>query len=404
MNLRFGGWLLVWVSLIACSRNSSRPQEDSAKTNEPVEIQFVLAESRQVERAIFVTGSLNPAETVTASSEVSGRVSNIRVDFGQEVRKGDVLAELDKQEFEFQLERSQAALAQTMARIGLEPNQEVLSVDSTPAIREATAQYENAKFKYESASKLVETGDISRERYIELEKACNARQAALDATRNELLTQLALIRALRAEVKLAQKHLDDSVIRAPFDGAVSERLVSPGQYLRENAPVLTLVKTHPMRLRLEVPESAAGAVNIGTSLSFHTDAAPGSEFHALVRELNPAMNAKSRSLTAEARLIDTDPRLRPGMFVQVRLVLERDARIVMVPKTALSSVAGLTKLFILANGRVSEKRIPPGQEFDGWIEVPSDRVHPGDRVAISGLAALVEGVPVRAIPAKRAKG
>jgi multidrug efflux pump subunit AcrA (membrane-fusion protein) len=92
------------------------------------------------------------------------------------------------------------------------------------------------------------------------------------------------------------------------------------------------------------------------------------------------------------------------MFVQVRLVLERDARIVMVPKTALSSVAGLTKLFVLANGRVSEKRIPPGQEFDGWIEVPSDMVHPGDRVAISGLAALVEGVPVKAIPAKGAKG
>jgi RND family efflux transporter MFP subunit len=201
---------------------------------------------------------------------------------------------------------------------------------------------------------------------------------------------------LRAEVRLAQKRVDDATVRAPFDGSVSEKLVSPGQYLKENAPIVTLVKTNPMRLRVDVPEGAAGSVRVGTSLSFTTDAVPGVTFRAIVRELNPALDAQSRSLTAEGRLPSSDSRLRPGMFVQVRLVTARDASIVAVPKQALYKIAGLTKLYVVNDGKVSEHKIPPGVEVEGWVEVPSHLVRPGDQVAISNLAALTHDLPVKA--------
>ena len=182
---------------------------------------------------------------------------------------------------------------------------------------------EDARSKFASAEKLVKSGDISNERYVELEKAWRARQAAYEATRDEVRTQIASIKALQAEVKLAQKHLNDTVIRSPFDGAVAQKMVSVGQFIKDNTAVLSIVKTNPMRLRVDIPETAAGTVRVGTTLTFVTDALPGGQFHAVVRELNPALDSKSRSLSAEARLTDTDPRLRPGMFVQVQLVLAK---------------------------------------------------------------------------------
>ena len=389
--------LALAIGLLAgCSRkDDSAAKQAAAKPADPPLVKVAVAEARAVERSISVTGSLLPDETTSVSFEVPGRISALRFDFGQLVRKGDIIAELDKQELQIALDRSRAALAQALARIGLDPQQENATPDSTPAIRQATAQLEDAKSKFERAEKLVKTGDIAQDRYIEVEKGYLARKAALEATRDDLRTQLANIQALRAEVRLAQKRYGDATVRAPFDGSISARTVAPGQYIKENTPVVTLVKTNPLRLRAEIPESAAGSVQVGTRLVFTTDAAAGAEFHATVRELNPSLDPKARSLTAEARLVENDKRLRPGMFVQVRLVTEKNTQIVTVPKSAIYALAGLTKVFVIRDGKVTECKVPPGMEMDGWIEVPSDQIHAGDQIAVSNLGALIPGLAVR---------
>ncbi|MCX6625261.1 MAG: efflux RND transporter periplasmic adaptor subunit [Acidobacteria bacterium] len=323
-------------------------------------------------------------------------IAAIRVDFGSRVRKGDVIAELDKQEYQIALDRTNASLAQALARIGLSSAQANVTPESTPAMRQANAQLEDAKFKYESAAKLVKSGDIARERFNEIEKGYAARTAAWEATRDDLRMHLATIQALQAEVRMATKRFNDTVVRAPFDGAVSARTASPGQYMKENTPIVTLVKTWPLRLRAEIPESATGATRTGTSLTFTTDSAPGVEFHAVIKDLNPSLDPKARSLTAEARLVENDSRLRPGGFVQVKLVTSRDAGITTVPKQALYSVAGLSKVFVVRDGKILEFRVPPGLETDGWVEVPGE-IRPGDSVVINKLDLLVDGAPVRTV-------
>jgi membrane fusion protein (multidrug efflux system) len=146
---------------------------------------------------------------------------------------------------------------------------------------------------------------------------------------------------------------------------------------------------------VEVPETAAGSIRPGTTLSFTTGAAPGSTFQATVRELNPSLESRSRTLTAEARINSNDERLRPGMFVQVQISLGKGSDAVVVPKRAIYTVAGLTKVFIIRDGKAIERRIDPGQDLGDWIEVPSEAVRPGDTVAVSALAQLVSGAPVR---------
>lgn len=393
MNARTAGLLIALVFLAACGKEEKKA-EASSKPAEPVAVRTAVAETRTIDKSISVTGSLIPDETVTASFEVAGRIAAIYADFGQNVHKGQVLAELDKQELTLQVDRSRAALSQALARVGLDASQENVTPDSTPAIRQAVAQMEDAHSKYESAVKLVKTGDISQERATELEKTYRARQAAVEATRDELRTQWASVAGIRADLKLAQKHLADTIVRAPFDGAVTQKNASAGQYMKENTPILTLVKTNPMRLRAEVPETAAGAIKLGAALSFTTEAAPNQHFNAVVRELNPSLDSKSRSLTVEARLTQNDPRLRPGMFVQVELVVSRNNQVIVVPANAIYTLAGLSKVFVVKNGKIEEHRITPGQDIKGFTEVPADQIKPGDQVAITVLPQLTAGQAV----------
>jgi RND family efflux transporter MFP subunit len=395
MNARNAVLLVAVLALAGCSKEDKKA-EASSKPVEPLAVKTAVAETRQIDKAISVTGSLIPDETVTASFEVAGRIAAIYADFGQNVRKGQVLAELDKQELNLQVERSRAALAQAMARVGLDASQENVTPDSTPAIRQAVAQMEDARSKYESAMKLVKTGDISQERATELEKTFRARQAAVEASRDDLRTQWANVASFRADLKLAQKRLGDTVVRAPFDGAVTQKNASVGQYMKENTAILTLVKTNPMRLRVEVPETAAGAIRLGATLSFTTESATDEVFNAVVRELNPSLDSKSRSLTVEARLTKNDPRLRPGMFVQVQLVLSRNNEVVVVPANAIYTMAGLSKVFVVRNDKIFEHKITPGQEIKGWIEVPREEIKAGDEVAVSALPQLIQNAAVRA--------
>jgi RND family efflux transporter MFP subunit len=257
------------------------------------------------------------------------------------------------------------------------------------------AQLEDTRFKYESAAKLVKTGDVSQERFTEAEKAYRARQAAVELARDEMRVAWMSVTALEADLRIVQKRRNDTVVRAPFDAEVGEKVAAVGQFVKDNTPLIRLVKTNPLRLRAEIPEAASSAVPLGTRLTFTTDALPGAEFTAVVRQRNPALDARSRTLSVEARLERGDARLRPGMFVQVKLVTQAAAVMVAVPRQALYSVAGLTKLFVIENGAARLVTFTPGLETDGWVEVPDGAVKPGDRVAVSELGTLTNGTKVR---------
>jgi len=166
--------------------------------------------------------------------------------------------------------------------------------------------------------------------------------------------------------------------------------------VKEGATILTLVKTYPLRLRVEVPEGDIASAHIGTTLTFTTDAAPGTEFHAVVRQLNPQLDAKSRTLIAEARPVENDSRLRPGSFVQVELATHNTEVVSLVPKQAVYYIAGLSKVFAVRQGKAVELRFQPGADLNGWLEIPGDQLKPGEKVATSNLDTLFNGRTVQA--------
>jgi len=381
------------AALASCSGRKETTARAASRPAGPVAVRIAQAQERTVERSIRVTGSLLPDDTTTVSCEVAGRVAKLHFDFGQPVRKGQVMAELDRLELKLQLDRARAALEQAMARVGMD-KETMREPETTPMIRQAKAQMEDALSKYENAKKLIKTGDIAQERFNEIEKAFLARKAAYEATLDDLRTQLALIRSLRAEVALAEKRLRDASILAPFDGIVQVRHVAEGQYVRDNAPIYTLVRAWPLRLRVEIPESAVPHARIGATLVFTTSAAPGAEFRATIRTLNPSLDPRSRILTAEARIDARDERLKPGAFVQVRLITDPAFRVVSIPRAAVYTVAGLNKFFSIENGKAVEHRIPEILASNGFVEIPPGIIEAGAAVAVSNVPMLSQGLPV----------
>lgn len=397
MNRSQSVHLTIFLAAMTAACTKQKPVEAKSNVPEPpLAIKAAKVENRQVDRMLAATGSLVADESVNLVFEVPGRIAKIHTDFGQYVKRGQVLAELDRTDYVLQLERARASLTQALARVGLDATQVNGKAESTASMRQAQAQMEDAWNKFESARKLKESGDISEQRFIEAEKAYRARLAAVEATKDDLRVQMAAIDALKTEIKIAEKRLADAVLRAPFDGAISARPASPGLFVKDNTTILTLVKTWPLRLRVEVPESESLAAKVGTTLVFSTDSAPGAEFHARVSELNPTLDARSRTLVAEARIVENDARLKPGGFVQVKLVSQRGVNITVVPRGSIHTIAGLTKVFALRNGKATEVRFVPGQESGGWVEVPGDAVKPGELVATSSLGQLFTGRAVSA--------
>ena len=385
---------LFVVLLAGCGQKKVDSSNMAKRAPDSIAVRVSKSEARTVERSVMATGSLLADETVTVSSEVAGRVTRILVDFGQSVKQGAVIAQLDPVELNLQLERSRAGVAQALARLGLDGKQEEALPESTPMTRQAKAQMEDARTKFENAQRLVKSGDVSQERFVEIEKGYRARQAGYEATLDDVRTQLAMIRSLRADVKLAEKRVRDATVVAPFDGAVKEKSVSVGQYIKENVPVVTLVKTWPLRLRVEIPESGIGNIRIGSDLAFTTETVPGVEFHAKVREMNPALDSRSRTLSAEARMSTADARLKPGAFVQVKLITDGKYPVVAVPHDALYTVAGLNKLFTIENGKAVERKVDTILASNGWVEMPKGLIPAGAQVAISNLGQLTDGAPV----------
>ncbi|MCL4784000.1 MAG: efflux RND transporter periplasmic adaptor subunit [Bryobacterales bacterium] len=395
MPMQHWTWIGVIAGALLLGSCGKKAEETAVEAPKSVAVNAVAAQTRTVSRSTYVTGSLLADESVTVTSEVAGRVAAVYVDFGQSVRKGQPLIALDTRELQLRLDRTRGALAQALARLGLPSDARSINVKSTPALDQARAQLAEAKFKFENGQRLVKSGDISQERFQELDRAFKQQEAAVEAAEFELHTQIANVQALMAEVKLSEKSVADARQYAPFDGSVTERMVSPGQYLKENTPMMTIVKSWPLRLRLEVPETTSAHVKAGRAVTFRTDALPGETFEATVREMSAQLDPHSRTLTAEARVSKPDSRLRPGMFVSVELVTEPAAEIVVVPKEAIYTIAGLTKTFVLNNGKASERKVPPPTYTEnGLVGVPVEQVKPGDLVAVTELPALYDGVQV----------
>lgn len=384
----------------ACSRETaaqSRSRDEAPA--KPIKTLAVSAD--QVRRTIDIVGTLSAVEEATISSEVDAKVSRIRADLGDHVSAGDVLIELDREKLEYSYQASRAAVERARAKYGVADDGRTLrQVETTPDVQKAAADLAQAEQSVTRARELSKRGLVSRQQLDDAEARYQSTRAEYDAALQNARNLRADIDAGEANMRLAERSLKDAFIRAPFDGYVQKRLVSPGMFVGVQTPVMTLVKVNPLKLTGEVPERMAPWVRVGQKVEIRVDAFPDRVLPGSISRISPAVNQQTRAFPLEATVPNADGGLKPGTFARARILSDRVDRVVAVPVASLQYRYGVNRVFVVAGDRLAAREVKLGDRLGDRMEVTSG-VQPGERIAAADVDSLADGIRVSPTPADR---
>lgn len=351
----------------------------SAKKARPVTVATVVEEP--MERAVSVVGSLSAHEESTLSVKVPGPLQTVAVDLGSAVRQGQLIAQVAPRDYELRLKQAEAMLSQARARLGLPltGDEDRVDLDQTSTVKEAKARWEEARRNRDRIVELQKQGILSES---ERETADAANDVAASRYRDaveEVNNRIAQLSQRRAEVEIARQQLADTAIRAPFDGAIQQRRASAGEYMIAGTPVVTIVRTDPLRLRIEAPERESANIRTGQNVRVWVegDSAP---HMGLVNRVSPAIDRQTRMLLVEAD-IPNNGVLRAGLFVRAEIITSDDRKSLSVPADAIVSFAGIEKVFVVENGKAVERPVSTGRRGTNWVEVVKG-VRAGESVVV----------------------
>jgi membrane fusion protein, multidrug efflux system len=383
---------------LGCGRDSIAATEKAPAPKAPkaIEVRVVPAAEVKMPRTVGVSGTLAADDLVVLSLKVPGRISELKVDLGTRVKKGQLVARLDPTDYRLRVDQAVATLHQARVRLGLSPDgtDDRVDPEKTALVRQARAVLEEARLTRERFAKLLEQQFVAKaqsDTAVANEQVADGRyQDAIEEVRNR---QGVLVQR-RTELEMARQALADTELKAPVDGMIRERRTATGEYLNAGAPVATLVKIHPLRLQLAVPERAAAGVRVGQDVRVIVDGEAGVHAGRIVR-LSPSIQEQNRTLTIEAEVPNQAGVLRPGAFSRAEIVIAADQPAIFVPTSSIVVFAGIEKVLTVREGKALERRVVTGRREKDRVEIveglksgESVVIDPGNLV--SGQAVIVK--------------
>jgi RND family efflux transporter MFP subunit len=387
--------------LTGCERSA-----DPAKSRDPVggaprTVRLARAEVRPMERSIAASGTLAAQEQSTLSAKVPGRLQRLVVDIGSVVRQGDLLAQIEPRDYELRLQQAGAALAQARVALGLplEGDDDRIALEEVSSVKQARAVLDEAAKNRDRIENLSKLGIASQAELDTVQAAYTVALARHATALEDARARLAALAQRRAEHEIARKQLADASVCAPFDGAVQARPASLGEYVATGVPIVTLVKSNPLRLRLEVPERSATLVQQGQPVRLRVEGDPN-VYPGHIARLSPALTEQNRMLLVEAD-VPNPGSLRPGLFASANILVDEHEEALTVPTNAIVTFAGIEKVVVLQDGKALEKDVTTGRRRDDRVEVVSG-LGRGESVVLDP-AGLRTGQPVAVAEAPGAR-
>jgi membrane fusion protein, multidrug efflux system len=342
--------LAVAASLVLAGCNSAGGQKDEPagapggggqQAPPPMPVEVVVARADTVVDAILATGEIEAMQSVELRPDIEGRIAEILVREGAEVRRGTPLFKVDDAELKAEVDRAEA--------------ERDLAQQSLARTRDLLAQ------KASSQS--------------ELERA--------EATARSTAAQLALLKV----------RLDRTLVRAPFSGIVGERTVSLGDYVTTSSPLVSLQTVSPQRAAFQVPERYADRLKSGQTVTFRVAALPGKVFSGRVDFVDPVVQLPARTITVKAQVPNPRRELQSGMFIEVRLATAVRPDAVVIAEDAVLPLQGNNFVWVAANGKATRRQVELGVRTAGFVEARAG-VEAGEQVVVAGQERLAEGAPV----------
>jgi membrane fusion protein (multidrug efflux system) len=374
-----------------CSAGNAKTKDQTTSTG-AIAVAPVAAVERPMARFIRATGSLMADEQADVAAETAGRVTATPIERGTPVSVGGALIHLSATETDAQLKEAEANAAQIEARLGMTAGG-ALNVDAVPEVQNAKASYDLAESEFNRIKSLLDQRVVSQSEYDQRRTQMEASRQQYEAAKNGAAQQFQSLEAARARVALARKASTDTVVRAPFDGVIAQRLVTVGDYVTKGMKVAVVVRINPLRMQLTIPEQFVSAVGVGQPVNFDVDAYANRSFEGRVKFVSPALQADQRALTIEAIVPNPKGELKPGLFATARI--EQPARTpgILVPAGAVQITSGTSRVYVVTGDHVEERIVTTGQTIDDSIEITKG-LKAGERVATTNVAKLADGMKV----------
>ncbi|MFL6259707.1 MAG: efflux RND transporter periplasmic adaptor subunit [Thermoanaerobaculia bacterium] len=378
----------------ASAKGADKKGGKDAKAGPAREVRLATATEGRLARTVAVSGTLAADEQAQLGFKVAGRLERMLVDIGSPVRRGQVVARLAPTDFELRVRQAETALQQARTQLGLSPSGTSDAVDpaQTAGVKQAAATLKQAQLNRDRMAKLFEEQLIPRSDLDTVEANLGVAEGRYQEAVETSRTRQGLLFQRKSELEIARQQLADSVLTAPFDGAIRERLVSPGDYLAAGTPVAVLVRMHPLRLKLAVPEREAAGIRTGQPVQLTVEGVPDKHTGRVAR-ISPAISEDNRTLMVEAEVPNTDGGLRPGAFARAEIVIQAGDTAVLVPASSVVTFAGIEKVVSVKDGKAVEKKVRTGRHAGDQVEIV-DGVKAGDPVIVQP-GNIVTGEPVR---------
>ncbi|MDR2927027.1 MAG: efflux RND transporter periplasmic adaptor subunit [Cytophagaceae bacterium] len=293
-----------------------------------------------LENMLSAAGSLLPSEEVNVTTETSGIVESIHFEEGTRVTKGALLVTTNNDELQAQREKS---------------------VHQKKLIEE----------KVERQRVLFEKEAVSRESY------------------DQVMTDLMVI---DADIKLLDTRIEKTFIKAPFDGVIGFRSVSPGAYLQPGVSVARLVNISPLRIEFSISERYMSESLIGRRVIFNV-AGFDNDFYATIYAVDPTIDIRTRTIVLRADYPNSDFRLLPGTFASIRMVIDRERNAIQIPSEAIIPQLNGERVFVYRNGKAEQVEIETGIRNERRVAVVRG-LAAGDTLITSGILQLRPGMAV----------
>ena len=398
------GWRLAVmaaaVAAVSPACHTASGQVPTSGKDRRVAVETAGLSRIRVERRVDVAGTLAADDLVRVSSQVAGIVSDVAVELGDEVQAGGLLVRLEPRELTLAAERAESALRQVEAQLGIEEDGEgpPPADEDVPSVRQARAARDDAGTALVRARQLTARQLLAR---VEEESAATRlaiaeanHQAAVDTARS----LRAVLQDRRAALELARKKVSDSSIRSPVAGVVAARAAQPGEFIRENTEVVTIVRPDPLILQTAIQERHAGLIRAGQPVDFVVEAFPGQVFRGSVANVGPTVDQGTRTFRVEVLVRNADRRLRPGFFAKGTVLTHADEQVLAAPAAAVSALAGVSTVFVVEDGKARQQEVTVGTAREGLVEIVSGLKGP-EQLALTNLNQLATGAMVRARPA-----
>jgi multidrug efflux pump subunit AcrA (membrane-fusion protein) len=362
----------------------------------PLKVKVASVQTRQIQRTVESVGTLFPYDETVIAAEIDGRVMNVLVDLGDRVAKGQPLVRISEEEQKYVVQQNEAQLMMALERLGVQGDVEKVDVKETSDVRRAHADLVDAEQRHTRVKSLVDQGIASQQDLDAAQARYKATQAAYDQAVNQVRNLLQEVARSRASLQLQKKKLADTTVYAPFAGAVKERQVTPGSYVRLNSPLITLVKVDPIRLRLEVPERMAPWIRTGQVADVTLEAYGDRVFRGRVWRISPTVDQAKRTFVVEALIDNPGGELKPGSYAKARLATNKVESIRVVPAQAIAYVLGSNKAYVVRDGKIDAREVKLGERFETDVEIV-EGLEESESVAVTQLNRLDSGVKVQPV-------